>query len=88
MGLGHCCMSASSETNLETLLLVFKEKVPISMPITRMYVDAGSKLFISTVRNVPVLAPTMQALVSREVRETSLASMLGEPHKDEEEGLH
>ena len=74
--------------NVEHLLLVCKEKLPTNMPAKRLYVDAGSKLFISTLRNVPVLAPTMQALVSREVRETSLASMLGEPHKDEEEGLH
>ena len=59
------------------------------MPATRLYVDAGSKLFLSTLRNVPVLAPTMHALVSREVRETSLASMLGEPHiNEEEETLH
>ena len=69
--------------NIETLLLVFKDKVPAGMPLTRMYVDAGSRLFLTTVRNVPVLAPTLQALVSREVRDTSLAAMHGEPQANE-----
>ncbi len=36
-------------------------------------------------KNVPVLAPTLQAFVPRWVRETSLLSMVGAPH-DEDDG--
>jgi len=51
-------------------------------------------LCLTTV-HVPALAPTLQALVSREVRDTSRAAMHGEPQANEEaleeetfEGLH
>ena len=47
--------------------------------------ENGSSLFNQVVKNVPVLAPSLQAFVSRELRETSLLSMVGVPH-DEDDG--
>ena len=54
------------------------------MPKCRMYVDPGSPLFNQVVRNAPVLAPRHQALVGRDVRDASLASMTGIPHHEDE----
>ena len=44
---------------------------------SRVHVDAGSAVFNEVVRNVPVLPQNSHALVSREVRETSLQAMIG-----------
>ena len=55
------------------------------MPKIREYVDHGSSLFVGVVRNVPLLAPKNQSMVIREVRELSVARMLGVPHDDDEE---
>ena len=55
------------------------------MPKTRQHVDWNSPLFNQVMRNVPVLPPKLQAYVSRTVRDTSLQSMTGVPH-DEDEG--
>ena len=48
-----------------------------------MHVDPGSNIFEQVVRNVPVLHPKHQYLVSREVRETSLATMTGTPDSED-----
>ena len=48
-----------------------------------MFLDNGSPLFNQVVRNVPVLAPKHQALVTRDVREQSLNSMTGIPHNED-----
>ena len=45
--------------------------------------DIGSKLFVQTIRNVPVLAPKNQAFVDRHVREQSLATMAGQPSTED-----
>ena len=74
---------------LEQCFCIYKGKMPKTMPKNRMYVDNGSPLFNQVVRNVPVLAPKHQALVTRDVREQSLNSMTGIPHnedKGEQEG--
>ena len=73
---------ANSKT-LEQCFCVYKGKMPRMMPKARMYVDQGSSLFNQVVRNVPVLAPRHQALVNRDVREASLASMTGIPHHED-----
>ena len=52
-------------------------EAPKQMAKTRKYVDRGASLFNNVIRNVPVLAPKFHAMVSREVREVSLASMTG-----------
>ncbi len=75
---------AKSHT-LEPALYVYKGPLPKNMPKNRMYVDAASPLFNQVVKNVPVLAPMHQAFVSMAVRETSLTSMVGVPH-DEDQG--
>ena len=74
---------ANSKT-LEQCFCIPKGMMPKSMPKCRMYVDQGSPLFNQVVRNVPVLAPRHQALVGRDVREASLASMTGIPHNDDQ----
>ena len=50
--------------------------------------DQGTPLFHQVVRNVPVLHPRHQALVSRQVRETSLASMVGTPDNEDDAEQH
>jgi len=67
----------ANSKSLEVALYCYKGKSPKNQPKNRMHVDAGSCLFDSVLRNVPVLAPKHQAFVSKEVRETSLRSMQG-----------
>ena len=66
---------------LEQALYCYKGNRPPTKnaPKTRMHVDAGSPIFNQVVRNVPVLHPRHQHLVSKEVREASLATMVGTP---------
>ena len=73
---------ANSKT-IEQCFCIYKGRMPKAMPKHRMYVDGGSPLFNQVVRNVPVLAPRHQALVSRDVRDQSLASMTGIPHHED-----
>ena len=73
----------ANSKNVEQLFLVYKEKQPNNMPKTRMYVDPSSALFMQTIKNVPVLPPKLHALVSKEMRETSLLNMMGQPHEEE-----
>ena len=73
----------ANSKSLEVAILAFKQKVPKEMPKERSYVDQGSVLFNQIVRNVPVLAPKMQAYVSRAVREVSLSNMAGLPHSED-----
>ena len=61
----------------ELLFLCYKGRLPKDLAKIRRYVDAGSPVFNEVVRNVPVLPQTSHALVSREVRETSLQAMTG-----------
>ena len=61
----------------ELLYLCYKGRMPKHLAKTRAHVDAGSPLFNENVRSVPVLPQKCHALVSREVREASLASMVG-----------
>jgi hypothetical protein len=68
---------------LELALYVYKGRAPKKMPKNRMHVDVGSPLFNAVVKNVPMLAPRDQAFVSREVRETSLISMVGVPDNED-----
>jgi hypothetical protein len=74
----------ANSKSLEIALYGYKGKVPKNMPKNRMYVDAGSSLFNQVVKNVPVLPPKHQAFVSRAVRETSLISMVGIPHNEDD----
>ena len=52
--------------------------MPKDLLVSRAYVVIGSRLFVQTIRNVPVLAPKNQAFVDRHVREQSLATMAGQ----------
>ena len=72
--------------NLEPVFFCWLGNTPIKMmPKKREYVDHGSSLFVGVVRNVPVLAPKHQSMVSREARELSVAGMIGTPHDDDAE---
>ena len=64
----------SNSKGLEHAFFVYKGRVPQSQPKERKYVDAGSPLF-NSVR--PILPMKSMAYVSKAVRETSLASMIG-----------
>jgi hypothetical protein len=75
----------ANSKSIEQVLLAYKGTMPKAMPKNRMYVDKGSGLFNQVVKYVPVLAPSLQTFVSRELRETSLLSMVGVPH-DEDDG--
>jgi hypothetical protein len=53
----------------ELLFLCYKGRLPKQLAKMRAHVDASSLVFNEVVRNVPVLSPKKQALVSREIRE-------------------
>ena len=57
-----------SSKSLEPAFYVYKGKTPKHMPKNRMFADGGSSLFDQVMKNVPVLAPSQQAFVSRAVR--------------------
>ena len=71
--------------SIEQALFVYKGKVPRNLPKTRKFVDGGSAVFSSVVRNVPLLTPKSQAWVSKPQRDQSLASMVGTPHDEDAE---
>ena len=73
---------AANSKSAEVLFLCYHGVCP-KMPSTRKYVDAGSAIFHSVVRHVPVLHPKNQSFVDRAVRDTSLASMVGVPHDED-----
>ena len=75
----------SNSKSVEQAFYAYKGRTPKLMPKNRHYVDHGSSLFNQLMKNVPVLAPKLQAFVTKGVRETSLESMLGVPH-DEDAG--
>ena len=74
----------ANSKSVEQLFCIYKGKMPKAMPKSRQHVDPGSPLFSLVMRNVPVLAPRHQAMVGRDVREQSLASMTGTPHHEDE----
>ena len=74
----------ANSKSLEQAFCVYKGKLPKNMPKNRMYVDVGSSLFNQVMKNVPVLAPKNHAYVSRAVRDTSLGSMVGIPHNEDD----
>ena len=61
----------------ELMFCCYKGRAPKQLATTRLYVDPGTLVFNDVVRNVPVLAPKSHALVSRQIRETSLQAMVG-----------
>ena len=61
----------------ELLFMCYKGRLPKQLAKSRFYVDAGSPMFSEVVRNVPVLAQKNHALVTRDIRETSLQTMTG-----------
>ena len=67
----------ANSRNHELLFLCYKGRLPKQLAKSRAYVDAGSETHCEVVRNVPVLSPKKQALVSREIREKSLTAMAG-----------
>ena len=73
----------ANSKSIEQLFCIYKGRMPKAMPKHRMYMDPGSPLFNQVVRNVPVLAPKHWALVVRQVRDKSLASMTGVPHHED-----
>ena len=68
----------------EVLYLCYKHKAPKNLAKTRMYVDSGSAVWNQVVRNVPILSHKNHALVTREVREESLSTMIGVDVTEEE----
>ena len=69
--------------SMEQALFCFKGRIPRDLPKTRKFVDGGSAIFNSVVRNVPLLAPKNQSWISKQDREKSLASMVGVPHDED-----
>ena len=61
----------------ELMFCCYKGRAPKQLAKTRVFVDPGTPVFNEVVRNVPVLSPKSHALVSREIRETSLQAMIG-----------
>ena len=51
--------------------------MPKNLAKERVHVDGGSPVFNEVVRQVPVLPHKSHALVSRDIRATSLSSMVG-----------
>ena len=71
----------------ELMFCCYKGRAPKHLAKTRSFVDPGTPVFNEVVRNVPVLSQKSHALVSREIRETSLQAMIGvdvatEEHND------
>ena len=75
----------ANSKSLEQAFYVYKGRMPKNKPATRMYVDAGTPLFNQVVKAVPMLPPKLHAFVSRDVREASLAAMIGIPECEDEE---
>ena len=75
----------ANSKSLELALLAYKSQSPSNQPKQKMYIDQGSTLFKDVVRTVPVLAPKLQAMVTRQVREASFADIAGVPDTDEED---
>ena len=61
----------------ELLFLCYKGRIPKQLSRVRKFVDQGSQLFCSVLKNVPVLSQKQHALVSKEVRDESMAAMAG-----------
>ena len=69
----------------ELLYCCYKGPAPKQIAKTmRQFVDPGTPVFNEVVRNVPVLSRPSHAMVSREVRETSLQAMIGVDVSEEE----
>ncbi len=75
----------ASSKSIEPALFVYKGKPPKRTPRNRMYVDTGSGLFNEVMKDVPVLAPSLQSFVRKEVREISLGNMTGVPHDEDDD---
>ena len=75
----------ANSKSLEQALYVYTDRMPNNMPKKREYVDGGNPLLNEVVKNVPVLSPKHQALVSRKIRETSLTTMVGVDHTEDDE---
>ena len=74
----------SNSKSIEQVFLCWKGAVPRCLAKHRLHVDAGSSLFNQIMKGVPVLAPKHAAIVSREVRDKSLATMIGAPSTEDE----
>ena len=59
------------------VFLCYKGQQPRQLAKTRVHVDGGSLVFNAVVRNAPVLPQKSHSLVSREVRDASLQTMIG-----------
>ena len=75
----------ANSKSLEQAFYVYKGRMPKNKPLTRLYVDVGTPLFNQVVKVVPVLPPKLHAFVSKDVREASLAAMIGIPECEDEE---
>ena len=74
----------ANSKSVEQAFLVWKGPVPRCLAKQRLHVDPGSSLFNRIMKGVPVLNPKHAAFVSREVRDKSLATMIGVPSTDDE----
>ena len=75
----------ANSKSMKQAFYVYKDRMPKTMPKKREYVDGGTPLFNEVVKNVPVLSPKHQALVSRKIRENSLTTMVGVDHTEDDE---
>ena len=75
----------ANSKSLELALYIYKGRKPKNYPKYRKYVDAGTSLFLEVVKNVPVLHPKNHAYVCRQVRESSLTSMIGIPRDQDDD---
>ena len=67
----------ANSKSIEPVFLCWKGLVPRCVAKHRVYVDAGSTTFHQIMKSVPILPPKQQAYVSSDVRDKSLATMIG-----------
>ena len=67
----------ANSKSLEPVFLCWKGPLPRCVAKKRLFVDEGSTTFQQVMKSVPVVHPKLQAYVSSEVRDASLATMTG-----------
>ena len=74
----------ANSKSIEPVFLCWKGLVPRCVAKHRVYVDAGSTIFHQIMKSVPILPPKQQAYVSSDVRDKSLATMIGVASTEDE----
>ena len=73
------CRGFANGNTAEKVFFCWKGNMPKGLPAERGYVNRGSRTYMECMLHVPVLAPRDLAWVEKEVRETSLKSLIAAP---------